>query len=199
MLVPVEDLAEDAEDVLIVAHVALVDAYAPVGVLVGELPGVVMVGRVAGRHRDAAVEQPLADGQPNAAGPAGNHRDLPVHVTHGVPPMLSVGGPESAGHVLARPGRQIALPHCEKRRVLAPHRVREPLVALRHVDRRLYVHARPCQQLAAAHSRPLGEKVPVCRARTQHADSKLIRHQPGLGPAKRPGFPARGIHGHRIG
>ena len=100
--VPVEDLAEDAEDVLVVAHVALVDAHAPVGVLVGELPGVVVPGRVAGRHRDAAVEQPLADGQPDAAGPAGDHRDLPVHVTHGVPPMLPVCGPESAGHVLAR-------------------------------------------------------------------------------------------------
>ena len=88
--VPLEDLPEDAEDVLVVAHVALVDAHAAVGVLVGELPCVVVIGRVAGRHRDAAVEQPLADGQPDAAGPAGDHRDLPLHVTHDVLPMLSV-------------------------------------------------------------------------------------------------------------
>ena len=117
-------------------------------------------------------------------------------------------GPGVAGQV-ARPGRQqvahqlrrgqIALPHCEERRVLAPRRVREPLVALRHADWRLHVHAQPCRQPAAARSRPLGEKVPVCRARTQLAGSKLLRHQPGPGPAIRPGFPARGIHGHRIG
>ena len=31
----------------------------------------------------------------------------------------------------------------------------------------------------------------MCPARTQLAGSKLIRHQPGLGPAIRPGFPAR--------
>ena len=259
--VPVEDLAEDAEDVLVVAHVSLVDAHAAVGVLVGELPGVIVIGRVAGRHRDAAVEQPLADGQPDAAGPAGDHRDLPVHFTHGVPPMLSVfrtcpwhprwpGAarcpqeaafrvrlPRGRGHVArssrheprclvaearqtpgsgpwcGRPGRpsrrrqvahqlrrgQVALPHGAERQVLAPRRVREPLVALRHADWRLHVHTQPCRQPVAARSRPLGEKVPVCRARTQLADSKLIRHQSGLGPAIRPCSPARGIHGHRIG
>jgi hypothetical protein len=39
----------------------------------------------------------------------------------------------------------------------------------------------------------------VRRARTQLADSKLTRHQPRLGPAIRPAFPGREIHGYRIG
>jgi hypothetical protein len=40
------------------------------------------VGRVAGRDLDAAVHQPFADGQPDPADPAGDERDLPVHVSH---------------------------------------------------------------------------------------------------------------------
>ena len=96
----------------------------------------------AGRDRDAAVEQPLADGQPDAAGPASNYRDLPVHVTHAIPPMLPVW------RTACRPP------------------ARGPAAS------------RPCSRMpqpAAARSRPLGEKVPVCPARTQLADSKLIR------------------------
>jgi hypothetical protein len=59
------------------------------------------------------------------------------------------------------------------RRVISPRRAREPRVALRHVAPLLRVDAQPCWQPAAAHNRPLGEKVPVCRARTQLAGSKL--------------------------
>jgi len=82
--VPVQDLADDPFTVLVAADVALVDADAMVGVLVRELLGGVGVGRVAGRHLDPAVHQPLADGQPDPADPAGDRRHLPVHVSHGV-------------------------------------------------------------------------------------------------------------------
>ncbi len=87
---PVQDLADDPDAVLVVADVALMDGHALVGVLVGEVPGVVVLARVAPRHLHPPVHQPLADGQPDAAGPAGDHRDLPVHVTHGAPPKLPV-------------------------------------------------------------------------------------------------------------
>ena len=117
------------------------------------------------------------------------------------------GGPELARHVLARGIRDGRVPPAAPWE--AAFRVRLPGGRATSSANRLSPsgtwtrsftsmlgHA---DQPAAAHSRPLGEKVPVCRARTQLADSKLIRHQPGLGPATRPGFPAGGIHGHRIG
>ena len=43
---------------------------------------VVVPPGVAGRHRHAPVDEPFADGQPDAAGPAGDQGDLPFHVSH---------------------------------------------------------------------------------------------------------------------
>src|SRR4029077_3686911 len=40
-------------------------------------------GRVARRDLDPAGHQPFADGQPDAADPACDEGDLPVHVSHG--------------------------------------------------------------------------------------------------------------------
>src|SRR4029077_19422290 len=76
--------ADDPHAVLVGADVALVDGHAVIGVLVGELLGIVLVGRVPGRDAAATVTQPLADGQPDPADPSGYQCDLPVHVCHGV-------------------------------------------------------------------------------------------------------------------
>jgi hypothetical protein len=48
----------------------MVDAHAVVGVLAGELLGVIVPAGVPGRH--LAGHQPFADRQPDAADPAGH-------------------------------------------------------------------------------------------------------------------------------
>jgi hypothetical protein len=80
----VQDLADDPGAVVGRADVALVDGDAVVGILVTELPGGLGVRRLAGRDRNAAVDQPLADREAETAGAAGYQRDLPAHVRHGI-------------------------------------------------------------------------------------------------------------------
>jgi len=122
---------------------------------------------------------------PARARPAGNRwRARPWRRRPGRPPRPPAGRSPAA----TRPDSPAAL-----------RRTPGPRTACRRPPARGPAASRPCPATPTACSRPLGEKVPVCRARTQLAASKLTRHQPGLGPAIRPGFPARAIHGHRIG
>src|SRR4029453_3012297 len=82
----VQDLGDDPLTVGRDPDVALVDGRPLVGG--GERLGRVGPMGVADRHLDPTLGEPVADGQPDPAGAAGDERDLTVHAGHEGPSLL---------------------------------------------------------------------------------------------------------------